>query len=181
MKLLKMMMVVLFVTAFTQVAQAQETPNAIDKYFKQYVDDNNFTVVYISPKMFQMLDKLKLDGMKDADANAVLDIAKDLRGLRILTTEVNPKNYFKEAKAKINTKEYEVLMTVRDHDGDNVEFLVKEEGGSDSGIISELLLLTGGDDEFVLISFVGRISLDKIAKLAHSIEKDDDDDKIRKQ
>lgn len=178
MKMLKIALV-LFFFGFTIALQAQESPNAIDKYFSQYVDDNNFTVVYISPKMFQMLDKLKLDGMEDADEKAILDIAKDLRGLRILTTEVNPKGYYKEAKSKINTKEYEVLMTVRDHDGDNVEFLVKDEPCSDGNIISELLLLSGGEDEFVLISFVGKISLDKISRLANSIE-DKDKDKSRK-
>lgn len=178
MKMMKIALA-LFFFGFTLALHAQDATNAIDKYFSQYVDDNNFTVVYISPKMFQMLDKLKLDGMEDADEKAVLDIAKDLRGLRILTTDTNPKGYYKEAKSKINTKEYEVLMTVRDKDGDNVEFLVKEEPGSNGNIISELLLLSGGEDEFVLISFVGKISLDKISRLANSIE-DNDKDKSRK-
>lgn len=172
MKMLKIALA-LFFLGFAFATKAQDTPNAIDKYFAQYVEDKNFTVVYISPKMFQMLDKLKLEGMEDADEKAVLDIAKDLRGLRILTTETNAKSYYKEAKSKINTKEYEVLMTVRDNDGDNVEFLVKDEPGSNGNIISELLLLSGGDDEFVLISFVGKISLDKISRLARSIEEND--------
>lgn len=178
MKMLKIAVVLFFITT-SFALQAQDAPNAIDKYFSQYVDDKNFTVVYISPKMFQMLDKLKLEGMEDADGKAVLDIAKDLRGLRILTTEENPKTYYKEAKSKINTKEYEVLMTVRDHDGDNVEFLVKDEPGSNGNIISELLLLSGGEDEFVLISFVGKISLDKISRLANSME--DKETKSKKQ
>jgi hypothetical protein len=57
-------------------------------------------------------------------------------------------------------------MTVRD-EGTNVEFLVKDTGD----IINELLLLVGGD-EFVMMSFVGNIDLDKISKLANSLDID---------
>lgn len=136
--------------------------DAIEKYFSQYQDDENFTVVYISPKMFSMVSKIAPDDM-DQD---IKEVIKDLKGLRILTTEYNTEAFYKEAKSKINTKEYEVLMTVRD-EGTNVEFLVKDTGD----IINELLLLVGGD-EFVMMSFVGNIDLNKIAKLANSIDID---------
>lgn len=136
--------------------------DAIEKYFNQYVDDDNFTVVYISPKMFEMVSKIAPDDM-DPEVKSVI---KDLKGLRILTTEYNVEAFYKEAKSKINTNEYEVLMTVRD-DGTNVEFLVKDSGD----IINELLLLVGGD-EFVMMSFVGNIDLNKIAKLANTIDID---------
>jgi hypothetical protein len=85
--------------------------------------------------------------------------------LYLLITDENVTQYYKEAKTKINPKEYEVLMTVRDKDGDNVEFFIKDEGD----IIKELLLLVGGD-EFVFMSLVGNISLDKVSRLARSIE-----------
>ncbi len=136
--------------------------DAIEKYFEKYMNDENFTVVYISPKMFQMVSKIAPEDM-DAD---VKDVIKNLKGLRILTTEYNTKAFYTEAKSKINTKEYEVLMTVRD-DGTNVEFLVKETGD----IINELLLLVGGD-EFVMMSFVGNIDLKKIAKLSKDMDID---------
>lgn len=153
---------------------AQGTTNtsasAIDKYFSSYVEDKRFDVVYISPKLFQMIGRLDskiLDMDDDAEAKAVLDMAKDLQGLRILTTDETPEAFYKEAKSKINTKEYEVLLTVRDKDGDNVEFLIKET----NNIIHELLLLSGGQDEFVLMSFMGNLDLNKISRLAKEIEK----------
>ncbi len=169
MQFLKLCIAALVLSCFG-LTQAQAQANAIDKYFSQYVNDDNFTVVYISPKMFQMLDKMNINGMKDADSKVLMEIAKDLRGLRILTTDVNPKKYHQEARAKINTNEYETLMTVRNKGGENVDFLVKEEPGSNGNILSELLLLAGGAEEFVLISFVGKISLDKVSKLAKSME-----------
>lgn len=149
------MMVVAIASSFGQA-------DAIEKYFDKYMDDENFTVVYISPKMFQMISKIAPDDM-DQDTK---DVIKDLKGLRILTTEYNTKAFYKEAKSLINTGEYEILMTVRD-EGTNVEFLVKDTGD----VINELLLLVGGD-EFVMMSFVGNIDLDKISKLANSLDID---------
>ncbi len=170
MKSLKFLFTTLVFTCFAVFVFAQS--NAIDKYFSQYVNDQNFTVVYISPKMFQMIDKLKIDGLDDEEGRAIIEVAKDLRGLRVLTTDVNPMQYYKEAKSKVNTSEYELLMTVRDKDGENVEFFVKEMAGSNGNIFEEFFLLVGGTDEFVLVSFVGKIDLAKISKLANSIEEE---------
>ncbi len=140
--------------------QAQN--NAIEKYFSKYIDDENFTVVYISPRFFNLFDKLDLSEMEDEEAQVLADIAKDMKELRILTTDVNPRKYYDEAKAKINTKEYEILMTVRSKKAEKVEILAKEDG---DGMINELLLLTGSDSDFVLISFIGNIAVEKVSKL----------------
>jgi hypothetical protein len=161
--------------AFTSLAtplQAQNDANAIERYFAQYLEDERFSVVYISPKLFQMIDRIGAEQLElDEQAAATFrEVARDLRGLRILSTDVTPQQFYQEAKQRINTKEYEPLMTVRDRGGDNVEFLVRENG---QGIIEELLLLAGGADEFTLLSFVGRIDLDKVARLAREMEDKD--------
>jgi len=147
---------------------AQAQSDAIEKYFEKYVDDERFTVVYISGKMFSMISKIAPeDIVDDPEAEAALEVAKDIKGLKILTSdEVGPELY-KEAIGLINTKEYETLMTVRDG-GENVRFLVKDTGD----IINELLLLVGGEENFVLLSFVGNIDLNKISKLANQIDID---------
>jgi Domain of unknown function (DUF4252) len=138
--------------------------NAIEKFFTQYMDDEAFTVVHVTPKMFQMIAKLDI---KDEDYGATKAVLNDLHGLWILTTEANSKatQLYKEAASKINTQEYELLMTLRDK-GDNVRFWTKET----NGIVAELLMLVGEPNEFTLISFVGKIDLDKIAKLANKME-----------
>lgn len=168
------LLLVAFCILGATASYGQSQANAIDKYFKQYVDSKDFTVVYISGKMFELfgkldIDKETLDLDDEADVEAIMDIARDMKGLRILTTDINVSQYYKEAKAKINTGEYEVLMTVRTRDGDNVEFLILENKANNK--IAELLLLVGGDD-FVLLSFVGNLDLDKIVKLANEMEKD---------
>lgn len=154
----------LLIVAFGAVSQMSAQSDAISTYFEKYMDDEKFTMVFVSPKMFQMLDRLSTDDISDPDADIVMDIAKDLRGLRILTTDVDPLKYFTEFKSVMNKTKYEPLMMVRDK-GQDINFLINEDGNS----IKELLMLVGGKDEFVLLSFVGDIKLDKLSKLAKEI------------
>ena len=135
--------------------------DAIDRFFQGYQNDENFTMVFISPKMFQMASKV-VEGQEEDIKNLV----KGLKGLKILTSEVTPQKYYDEALRMIPTDEYQILMTVRDK-GSNVKFLTKE---SAPDVIEELLLLIGGDDEFVLMSFVGQIDLENIGKLANKLD-----------
>lgn len=161
MKFLSIFMIAFFCFAGQTNAQV----DAISKYFDQYIDDDRFTVVYISAKMFQLFSKL--DDDSDGD-DEIKDLVQDIKGLRILTTEENPRKFYKEAKSKINTKGYEVLMTVKSKGEDDVEFLIKE----NNDVIEELLLLSGGDSSFVMLSFVGNIDLAKLSKLSKSIDID---------
>jgi len=143
------------------IAGAQD--DGITRFFNQYVDDERFTVVYVSPKMFQMVSKIEAD---DPDWEKVRPIVADLTGLRVLTSEeVDGVAMYKDALSKVPKDEYEELLTVRDGE-DNVRIWVKDEGN----IVHELLLLVGSPDEFVLLSFTGKIDLDKISDLSKSLD-----------
>lgn len=165
MKYLLVLMISLF--SFMGTMNAQE--DAITKYFDKYMEDEAFTVVYLSPKLFELLGKLKIEELEDQEAEAIMEVVDDLKSLRVLTTEDNENagKYYNEALNMINTNEYEVLLTVRDGD-ENVQFLIKDQGD----VINELLLLVGGEGEFVMVSFVGNIDLDKISKLAKKLDVD---------
>lgn len=144
--------------SFTSNAQT----DAIDNFFESYQDDNDFTMVYVSPKMFKMVAKVAGDEL-DAELTSLV---KDLKGLKILKTEKDARKYYKEAVKKIPTNEYEILMTARD-DGQNIKILTKSKGDD---IIEEVLLLVGGESEFILVSFVGNINLNDLAKIASSLD-----------
>lgn len=140
-------------------AQSFGQADAISRYFEKYMDDESFTVVYISPKMFNMIAKLGGDEIEPE----IKEIIQDLKGLRILVNEdtLQGMKYYKEATRTINTKGYEELMTVRDKQT-RVRFMIKDKGD----IVEELLLLVGEPSQFVMLSFVGKIDLDKISKLS---------------
>jgi hypothetical protein len=81
-----------------------------------------------------------------------------------LSTESTPQQFYKESLTRIDMKEYEELITVRNKN-ENVRFVVKESGGT----IHELLMIAVDDDGFTLMSFVGDIDLDKMAQLSSSM------------
>jgi hypothetical protein len=146
-------------TALSSFAQE----DAITKYFNKYIDDERFSAVYISPKMFSMVSKIEIENMEPE----VQEVIKSMKGLRILHTEQNALQYYNEALKTINTNEYQVLLTARDN-GENVRFMVKDNGD----IVQELLMIVGGEKNFALMSFIGNIDLKKIGKLAKALDID---------
>lgn len=150
---------------FLLAAFASQAQNdAITRFFEKYADDERFTMVYVSPKMFQMLAKIETD---DEDWNKFRDVVKDLGGLRVLTADsvANGDAMYKDALSRVPQKEYEELLTVRDGK-ENVRIWIKES----NNVIQELLLLVGAPDEFTMLSFVGKIDLDKISSLAKTLD-----------
>jgi len=157
-KLFSLLLIITF-SAVTVMAQN----DAIDRFFETYQDDENFTSVYVSPKMFQMVAKVAGEEME----SDLAEVVKDLRGLQVLQTEANAMQYYKEAIKKIPTSEYELLVKVRE-ETQNVRIFSKTQGD----IINELLVMVGGDDEFILLSFVGNIDIKKLSKLAKTLDID---------
>jgi len=151
--------------------------DAITKFFNKYAEDERFTVVYISPKMFQMVSKIETN---DEDWNKVREVIKDLGGLRVLTADSigDGVAMFKDAISRVPSKEYEELLTVRDGQ-EHVRFMIKESGD----VINELLLLVGSPEEFTMLSFTGKINLDKISALAKTLDVEGTEhlDKLKKK
>lgn len=158
MKYITIILFALLCCSFQATAQA----DVIETYFEQHEEDEDYTIVFISPRMFQMIAKLESEEMEEE----VRDVIRDLRGLRIMTTEENAMEQYKELSKKLNFTEYEELMKIRDEEN-NVRIMIKED---ESNKINELLLLVGSEDQFVVISFLGNIDIQKIAKLSGTIE-----------
>lgn len=159
MKKLTLSIIMLLATLATY---AQE--DAISKFFSKYENDDSFTQVTITARMFGLFANLDTDDPEDQE---VIDAVSKVKGLRILTKDniSNGKEMYAEAFKMINSKEYEELMTVKDKDND-MKFLIKEKGG----IISELLMVMGGDHEFLILSLIGDIDLKQISKLSKSMD-----------
>lgn len=133
--------------------------DAISKFFSKYQEDESFTQVTVSSKMFSLFTNMDVESKEDKE---VLEAISKLKGLRILGKEntSDARKLYKEAFALIPMKEFEELMTVRDKDQD-FKFLIKESGGK----ISELLMIMGGADDFMMMSLYGEIDLKQVSHL----------------
>jgi len=137
----------LFIWSST-LLQAQN--DAISRFFNKYAEDERFTTVFISPKLFQMVAKIAVD---DPEWEQYREVIKDLGGLRILTSDSIPNSMklYQEIYQRLPTKEYEELLTVRDGE-EHVRFMIRQT----DEVISELLLLVAAPDDFTMISFLGK-------------------------
>lgn len=133
--------------------------DAISKFFSKYQADESFSQVTVSSKMFGLFTNMEADTPEDKE---VLNAISKLKGLRILAKEntSDARRLYKEAFSLIPMKEYEELMSVRDKDKD-MKFLIKESGGK----IAELLMVMGGNDDFMVLSLFGEIDLKQISRI----------------
>ena len=139
--------------------------DAISKFFTKYQDDDSFSQVNVSPKMFSLFTKMEAEAPEDKE---VIDAISKLKGLRILAKEDarNARELYKEAFSLIPVKEYEELMSVRDKDKD-MKFLIKE---NKNGTISELLMVMGGNTDFMVLSLFGEIDLAQVSRIGKKMD-----------
>lgn len=158
----KLVALLITIAAFGQL-KAQD--DAISKFFGKYEEDISFSNVSINSRMFSLFTDLEVEDEEDQE---VLDAISKLKGLKILAKEDGDgKKLYKEAFSLLPRNQYDELMSIRDEDKD-MKFLIKEKGGT----ISELLMIMGGDDEFFILSLVGDIDLNQIARLSSKMDID---------
>ena len=150
----------------TSMAYAQE--DAISKFFDKYEEDENFTHVTITSRMFGLFANLDIEDEEDKE---LMDAVSKVKGLKIIGKDDIENSaadaLYKEAFELIPDKEYDELMTVRDKDTD-MKFLIKEE----NSVITELIMIMHGDNEFFLLSLIGDIDLKQISRLSKSMDID---------
>lgn len=153
---MKRILAIAFAIMTVTAANAQD---AISKFFSKYQTDESFTQVNISSKMFSLFTNMEADTPEDKE---VLEAISKLKGLKILRKEntSDARSLYKEAFALIPMKEFEELMSVRDKDQD-MKFYIKENGGK----ISELVMIMGGTDDFMVMSIFGEIDLKQVSRM----------------
>jgi hypothetical protein len=139
--------------------------DAISKFFSKYQNDESFSQVTVSSKMFSLFTQMDAESPEDKE---VLDAISKLKGLRILAKQDarNARELYKEAFTLIPIKEYEELMSVRDKDKD-MKFYIKE---MSNGKISELLMVMGGNTEFMVLSLFGEIDLKQVSRIGKKMD-----------
>jgi len=161
---MKKLAIVSILILSTLAASAQE--DAITKFFSKYQNDDSFTQINITGRMFSLFTNFEAEDEEDQE---MIDAVSKVKGLKILAKEdiANGQELYEEAFRLIDSNEYEELMTIREKDND-MKFLIKEK----NGIIAELLMVIGSEDSFFLLSLVGDIDLKQISKLSKSMDID---------
>ncbi|MCA6379307.1 MAG: DUF4252 domain-containing protein [Cytophagales bacterium] len=160
----KVMVGVVMMVLLSVAAQAQN--DVIAKFFNKYDGDESFSKVSISGKMFSMM--ANIDGNTE-DEKAMISAISKIKGLKILKKDDarNSRELYKEALSMVPAGQFEELMIVRDKDKD-MKFFTKESGGK----ISELVMVLGGNEEFLVMSLFGEIDLKEMGKIGKSVNID---------
>jgi len=157
----KIILVLIICAANIVAAKAQN--DVITKLFRNYYDDESFTKVSVSSKMFNLFTKIEPG---DENEKEILDAISKLEGLKVLAADSigNSKKLYDEVVKKVSSNGYEELMEVKDAQED-MKFMIRES----NGVISELVMVVGGKKSFVLISLYGVIDLKNISKLSRGM------------
>ena len=159
---MKRLVAVLMMSVLAVSVQAQD--DAISKYFSKYVDNDDFSHVTVSGKMFSMINQIEVE---DDEDKAMVESLGKIKGVKALFAEdgVDGVSMYKEAIGLIDGKGYEELMSIREDDKD-IKFMIKEKGNK----IDELFMVMGGDNEFGLVSITGDgIDINQLYKLSKNI------------
>lgn len=135
--------------------------DAIATHFSKYLQDERFKTVYVSPKMFDVIATSDIEQM-DPDVKALI---KNIRGLRVIQMEgQSGVTLYQDAGKKLTAAKYDELMTLKEN-GEQIRFFTLGPGKK----VQELLLMVGGPNRFLMLTMVGDIDLNAVAKLSKNL------------
>ncbi len=139
--------------------------NALDKHFSNYQQNEDFTKVNVSGKMFQLAAFVEVE---DEDIAEIKDFASGVDALKMLIGHEIGNGYSKynDALSKVQ-RDYDELMSVDDKNG-KFTFFINER----NGIVNEFLVVGAADSMLCLISMTGHIDLKKLGNISQKIQAD---------
>jgi len=134
--------------------------NAIDTYFKAYLEHPAFDKFEVTERSFDLVAEVETD---DAEEQRVLDAIAELDGIKVISNEDTPisSEYFADAAGKFDADETYQDLVVVEHDNHHVRLLIRE----DETAIYELVAVVAGDDEFVVASLYGTIDVGSLSRM----------------
>ncbi len=160
---MKRILIIIVAIAIPAFLVAQNS--AVDNLFNKYKGKEGVTIVQISPELFQIVKAMEI---KEIDEH---EIPFDkITSVKILTIEDGQGwegvNFYKEIQKDLNVSDFAEVLTV-DDGGETVRIWMK----ADKSLVSEFLLIVGGDDN-VLIYITGNFNFNDLEGLAESFDQD---------
>jgi hypothetical protein len=141
--------------------------SAVDKLFNKYKGKEGVTTVQISPELFQVINSMDVEELDQSEIP--FDKVSSVKILTIEDKDAYPEvNFYDEISSQLNVESYAEVMTV-DDGNETVRMWMK----TGQGVISEFLLIVGGDDN-VLIYITGNFNMKDLEGLAESFDQDID-------
>lgn len=152
------------VVAMLASGMAQSQPEAIAQFIEQHKKAPAFTFAYLSKDLFEVAAQTRV---ADKDWNKLHNVVRNIGSLSILAADsiTDGIKLYKEALQKVPTDEFDELLTVRDGK-ENVRIWAK----SEESVVTDMVLLVGSPDEFVLVCFAGELELGNLSELAELFE-----------
>jgi hypothetical protein len=161
--------IILLIIAVALPAFMMAQNSAVDKLFNKYKGKDGVTTVQISPELFQIVKAMEIEEIDDHD----IPFDK-IASVKILTIEdedgFEGVNFYDEIQKELNVDDFAEVLTV-DDGGETVRMWMK----ADKAMVSEFLLIVGGDDN-VLIYITGNFNMNDLEGLAESFDHDLDID-----
>lgn len=152
-----------FAIALLVAGSAIAQGEVVSKYFDQFSDNEDYVKASISSKMFSLFTELEAGSEEEQE---FLKAISKLKGMKVLYGDsvANSAKLYKEGITEVRKAGFEELMTVLDAD-ENFHFAIKEK----AGVISELIMVSGGKKGFAVLSLYGEIDLKNISKIARGM------------
>jgi hypothetical protein len=147
-------------------------------FFDKLEDMDGVDMVVVNKDMFELLSKFKPEKLQDNEAIKVFEMIKDLKTLKVFSTDDNAiaekmDNMVKDVLKKQNLTE---LMRIKEDDS-RVKIYVKSTKNKD--YVSEVLMFIKGiskktnkASESMIVSLSGNIDINKMSDLADTFIKD---------
>ncbi len=142
--------------------------NVIDKEFKNLKEQENYTSVNVTSKMFELANYLETDE-DNAEMKELKEFITTISEFNLIAGRevANAKAEYSQALTKVED-DYEELMNVEDKKG-SFTFFIDEQGG----IVNEVVMVgTSDEKELIIFSLTGQMNLRQLSKMASKIQMD---------
>jgi len=134
--------------------------SAIQRHFEKYGDDDRFTKITISSKMFSLFTNFETE---DEGSQEMIETISKLKGLKMLVgNELDNAESMYNDIAKKPEKDMDELMRIEKQGSEFIFFITEKS----DGVISELLMIAFEEKQVMMMSIVGEIDLKKMSQLS---------------
>lgn len=132
----------------------------LNDFIEKHKSDHALTYAFLSKDLFDLVAET---GLAEKDWKKLHNVIKNIGSLSILAGDSieNGLSLYREARDLVASGSFDELLTVRDAN-DKVHVWAK----SEDDLITDLIVLVGSPDEFVLVCFAGALELGNIAELS---------------